>query len=139
MFVLDTNVVSELRKAKSGRANQGVVEWAEAVPAALVFLSAISVQELEHGVLLAERGDPPKGKILRAWLDGSVMPAFSDRIVPVDAPVALQAAALHVPNPAPVRDALIGASALVHGMAVVTRNLADFERFVGLEVINPWT
>jgi predicted nucleic acid-binding protein len=138
MFVLDTNVVSELRKATSGKANQGVVDWAEAVPAALMFLSAISLQELEHGVLLAERRDPAKGKILRTWLDSSVEPAFSNRIVPVDAPVALQAAALHVPDPAPVRDALIGASALVHGMAVVTRNVADFERFAGLDVINPW-
>jgi toxin FitB len=138
MFVLDTNVVSELRKARAGKANQGVVDWAEGVPAALMFLSVISLQELEHGVLLAERRDPPTGKILRAWLDGSVMPAFSDRMVPVDSQVAVQAASLHVPDPAPVRDALIGASALVHGMAVVTRNVADFEGFAGLEVINPW-
>jgi predicted nucleic acid-binding protein len=138
MFVLDTNVVSELRKAKAGKADPGVVDWADDVPTALMFLSAISLQELEHGVLLAERRDPAKGKILRAWLDERVVPAFSDRIVPVDAPVALRAAALHVPDPAPVRDALIGASALVHGMAVVTRNVADFERFAGLEVINPW-
>jgi toxin FitB len=138
MFILDTNVVSELRKARSGKANRGVIDWAESVPAALMFLSAISLQELEHGVLLAERSDPAKGKILRAWLDASVVPAFSERIVPVDSPVAIQAAALHVPDPAPVRDALIGASALVHGMAVVTHNVRDFERFPGLEVIDPW-
>jgi predicted nucleic acid-binding protein len=139
MFVLDTNVVSELRKAKAGKADQGVVDWAEGVPAALMFLSVISLQELEHGVLLAERRDPPKGRVLRDWLSDSVMPAFADRIVPIDPPVALQAAALHVPDPAPVRDALIGATALVHGMTVVTRNTTDFERYAGLEVINPWT
>jgi predicted nucleic acid-binding protein len=139
MFVLDSNLVSELRKAKAGKANRGVVDWAGGVPPSLMFLSVISLQELEHGVLLAERGDPAKGKVLRAWLDGSVIPTFSERIVPVDLPVAVQAAALHVPDPAPVRDALIGASALVHGMTVVTRNIADFERFPDLEVINPWT
>jgi predicted nucleic acid-binding protein len=139
MFVLDTNVVSELRKAKAGKANRGVVAWAEAVPAALMFLSVVSLQELEQGVLLAEHSDPAKGEVLRSWLDGSVVPAFAERMVPVDPPIAIQAAALHVPDPAPVRDALIGASALVHGMAVVTRNVADFERFAGLEVVDPWT
>lgn len=139
MFVLDTNVVSELRKAKAGKANRGVVAWAEAVPAALMFLSVVSLQELEQGVLLAEHSDLAKGKVLRSWLDGSVVPAFAERMVPVDPPVAIQAAALHVPDPAPVRDALIGASALVHRMAVVTRNVADFERFAGLEVVDPWT
>jgi predicted nucleic acid-binding protein len=139
MFVLDTNVVSELRKAKAGKANKGVVDWAEGVPAVLMFLSAISLQELEHGVLLAERRDPPKGKVLREWLDGSVIPAFGERIVPADAAVAVRAASLHVPDPAPIRDALIGASALVHGMTVVTRNIADFERFPGLDVTDPWT
>jgi predicted nucleic acid-binding protein len=89
------------------------------------------VPSSEYGVLLAERSDEPKGKVLRGWLDGSVIPAFADRLVPVDLPVAQRAAALHVPDPAPVRDALIGASALVHGMAVVTRNVADFARFDG--------
>lgn len=139
MFLLDTNVVSELRKAKAGKANPGVVEWAEKVPAALMFLSVISLHELEHGVLLAERSDPPKGRILREWLNESVVPSFSDRIVPIDSPVAIRAAALHVPDPAPVRDALIGASALVHEMAVVTRNISDFEGYADLDLINPWS
>lgn len=139
MFVLDTNVVSELRKAKTGKANWGVTEWATGVPAALMFLSVISLQELEHGVLLAERNDPPKGGVLREWLNGSVLTAFSDRILGVDSPVALQAAGLQVPDPAPFRDALIGATGIVHGMAVVTRNVSDFERFAGLEMVNPWT
>lgn len=139
MFLLDTNVVSELRKVKAGRADRGVMDWANDVPAALMFLSVISLHELGHGVLLGERSDPVKGEFLRRWLDNSVLPAFSERIVPVDVPVVVQAAALHIPDPAPFRDALIGATALVHGMTIVTRNLRDFERFTDVEVVNPWS
>lgn len=139
MFLLDTNVVSELRKAKAGKANRGVTEWASEVPAALMFMSVISLHELEHGVLLAERRDPAQGKLLRRWLDGSLVAAFADRFLPVDEQVAREAAALHVPDPAPFRDALIAATARVHTMSVVTRNVGDFDRFAGLDVTNPWT
>lgn len=138
MFVLDTNVVSELRKAASGRANPGVTDWANSVPATLMFLSVITLHELEHGVLLAERSDPAKGVILRTWLDESVIPAFEDRLLPVNANIACQAAALHVPDPAPFRDALIAATSLQHGMTVVTRNTKDFDRFNGITITNPW-
>lgn len=139
MFILDTNVVSELRKAAAGRANNGVTEWANSVPATLMFMSVITLHELEHGVLLAERIDPAKGSILRTWLDNSVTPAFADRLLPVDAEIARQSAALHVPNPAPFRDALIAATALHHNMTVITRNTSDFNRFTNLTVTNPWT
>ena len=138
MFLLDTNVISELRKAKAGRANRGVTAWGSDVPAALMFMSVISLHELEHGVLLAERSEPSKGGVLRAWLDSSVVPAFHERIVDVDVAVVLRAAALHVPDPAPFRDALIGATALVHGLTMITRNVVDFERFDDLAVVNPW-
>jgi len=138
MFVLDTNVISELRKAASGRANRGVTDWANSVPATLMFMSVISLHELEHGVLLAERSDPTKGAILRTWLDSSVNPAFEDRLLPVNAEVARQSAALHVPDPAPFRDALIAATALHHDMTVITRNTGDFDRFTDLTVTNPW-
>ncbi len=138
MFVLDTNVVSELRKVRSGKANRGLADWASSVPSSWLFLSSIVVHELEHGVLLAERSDPVKGAVLRRWLDTSVAAAFDTRILAVDVAVAKRAASLHVPDPAPFRDALIGATALVHGMAVVTRNTKDFERFKGLDVVNPW-
>jgi predicted nucleic acid-binding protein len=138
MYVLDTNVVSELRKVRSGKADPGVAEWATSVAASRMFLSAITIQELEHGVLLAERSDPRKGEVLRRWLDESVGRAFADRVLPVTTEVARCAAALHVPDPAPFRDALIGATALVHRMAVVTHNVADFCRFDGLEVVDPW-
>ena len=138
MFILDTNVVSELRKAKAGKANRGVTEWAHEVPAALMFMSVISLHELEHGVLLAERRDPQQGDVLRQWLDASVMPAFADRFLSVDEHVARLAASYHVPDPAPFRDALIAATAHVHAMTVVTRNASDFERFAGVEITNPW-
>jgi predicted nucleic acid-binding protein len=139
MFVLDTNVVSELRKVRSGKANPGVGAWATSTPSAQLFVSAVAIHELEYGVLLAERSDPQQGALLRAWLDRSVRTAFAERVLPVDEAVARRAAALHVPDPAPLRDALIGATALVHHMAVVTRNVGDFERFGGLEVVNPWS
>lgn len=138
MFVLDTNFVSELRKVRSGKANPGVAEWAEQVPSAELFISAITIHELEHGVLLMERSDPAQGALLRAWLEHSVAAAFKSRVLPVDERVARRAAALHVPDPAPIRDALIGATALVHEMTVVTRDLKDFRRFHGLDVLNPW-
>lgn len=102
-------------------------------------MSAVSVHELEHGVLLAERRDPRQGAVLRQWLDGSVAAAFDGRVLVVDEAVARRAAGLHVPDPAPLRDALIGATALVRHMAVVTRNEKDLERFDGLAVVNPWT
>jgi len=139
MFVLDTSVVSELRKVRRGLANPGVAAWAEQVRSVELFISAITMQELEHGVLLAERSDPAKGALLRTWLDQSVAAAFSGRVLSVDGRVARRAAALHVPDPAPFRDALIGATALEHGMTVVTRDLKDFQRFDQVELLNPWT
>lgn len=137
MYLLDTNVVSELRKAKARRADRRVTAWAGGVPAATLFLSVVSLEELEIGVLLAERRDPSQGGILRAWLDEHVLPAFGDRLLGIDAAVARRSAALHVPDPRPVRDALIAATALVHGLTLVTRNVADFEG-TGARVLDPW-
>ena len=137
MVLLDTNVVSELRKARAGKADPNVTAWVRTVPAGRLFLSAIVVQELEIGVLLAERRDPAKGAILRAWLDDHVLPGHSERILPIDTVVARRSAALHVPDLRPVRDGLIAATALVHGMTVATRNLADFIP-TGVSVLNPW-
>lgn len=139
MFVLDTNVISELRKAGAGKANLGVTDWANSVPATLMFMSVISVHELEHGVLLAERRDPSQGAILRTWLDSSVTTAFTDRVLSINTDIARQAAALHVPDPAPFRDALIAATALHHDMTIITRNTKDFEQFNDLRIINPWS
>ncbi|MEX2486695.1 MAG: type II toxin-antitoxin system VapC family toxin [Nitriliruptoraceae bacterium] len=137
-FVLDTSVVPELRKVRSGKADPAVADWAASLPSAQLFASSITMHELEHGVLLAERADPAKGAVLRQWLDDSVAAAFDQRVLAVDAAVARRAAALHVPDPAPFRDALIGATALVHQTTLATRIVRDFVRFDGLEVINPW-
>ena len=137
MFLLDTNVISELRKGRSGKADQNVARWADRVDAADLFVSAITLQELEIGILLAERKDAPKAAILRTWMNLHVLPAFAERILPVDTAVALRSALLHIPEPRPVRDALIAATALVHGMPVVTGNVSDFEP-TGVVVINPW-
>ena len=139
MYLLDTNIVSELRKLPAGRANAGVVSWAASVASAAMFLSAVSVHELEHGVLFAEQSDPAKGRVLRRWLDDTVLPAFDGRILPVDFEVALYAATFRLPDPAPYRDAFIGATAVRNSMTVVTRNATDFERFRDITVLNPWT
>lgn len=137
MFILDTNVVSELRRVRLGRADPHVARWADSVNAADLYISVITVQELEIGVLLAERRDPPQGVILRRWLEQYALPAFAGRILPIDMAVAQRSAPLHVPNPCPVRDGLIAATGLIHGMTVVTRNVADFES-TGVRLLNPW-
>jgi predicted nucleic acid-binding protein len=137
MYLLDTNVISELRKIRLGKADAHVADWADSVDAAELYLSAITIQELEIGVLLAERRDPTQGALFRAWLNDHVLPAFTGRILPVDTAVAQRSARLHVPDPRPVRDGLIAATALVHRMTVVTRNTADFEP-TGVSILNPW-
>ncbi len=137
MYVLDTNVVSELRKARDGKADQHVAGWAAAVPPSNMFLSTVTIQELEQGVLMIERRDRAQGAVLREWLDSRVLPAFAGRVLPIDTDVARRCACLHVPNPQGERDALIAATALVHGMSVVTRNVGNFAS-TGVRIINPW-
>ena len=137
MFVLDTNVVSELRKVRLGNADANVAAWAQSVDAADLFVSAITIMELELGVLSIERNDASQGALLRTWLDHHVLPEFSGRTLPVDTAVALRCARLHVPDKRGERDALIAATALVHGMTVVTRNAADFKP-TGVALTNPW-
>ncbi|MBB5441504.1 putative nucleic acid-binding protein [Paraburkholderia sp. Clong3] len=135
MFVIDTNVVSELRKGR--RADANLVAWAKSVDASALFVSAITIMELATGVLLKERSDPSQGALLRAWLDEHVLTEFADRVLPVDTGVALRCARLHVPDRRSERDALIAATAIVHGMTVVTRNVADFVA-TGVSLVNPW-
>lgn len=137
MYLLDTNVISELRKAKSGKADESVIKWANSVSATELFLSVISILELETSVLLMIRKDPLQGAILRSWLNIHVLPTFSERIIPIDTAVAQCCAKLHIPDPRSDRDALIAATALVHGMKVVTRNVDDFKHS-GVDILNPW-
>jgi hypothetical protein len=135
MFLLDTNVVSELRRPD--KAAPKVAQWAASIPVASTFLSAISVLELELGVLLIERKDASRGSVLRLWLERQVLPHFEGRILSVDVVVARRCAHLHAPNPRAERDALIAATALVHAMTVVARNIGDFAP-LGASVLNPW-
>jgi predicted nucleic acid-binding protein len=135
MYILDTNVVSELRKAK--KANQNVTKWAQPLPSTTLYISVISILELEIGILLIERRDKEQGAILRTWMGRHVLPTFSGRILAIDTAVAQRCATLHVPNPRSDRDALIAATALVHDLTVATRNVADFDG-MGVGVLNPW-
>jgi toxin FitB len=137
MYLLDTNVVSELRKVRAGKADMHVATWSQTVSAESLFISTITVHELELGVLLLERRDAVQGAILRRWLSDHVLPAFSARVLAVDTAVAIRSAQLHVPDPRPVRDSFIAGTALVHGMAIATRNVNDFLH-AGVEIINPW-
>jgi predicted nucleic acid-binding protein len=102
-----------------------------------LFLSVITILELERGTLQVERRDRPQGEMLRSWLNTRVIPAFDGRVLPIDTAVAQQCARLHVPDPRAERDALIAATALVHGMAIVTRDVTDFEG-TGVQIIDPW-
>ena len=137
MFLVDTNVVSELRRVRAGKADARVAAWADSVDPTDLYLSAITIHELEIGVLFAERKGAPQGRVLRTWLNDQVLPTFDGRILPVDTAIAQRSAQLSVPDPRPLQDGLIAATALVHGMTVVTRNVTDFEP-IGVRVLSPW-
>jgi toxin FitB len=138
VFLLDTNVISELRKVGDDKADANVVAWLSQADASLFFISAVTLMEIELGILLIERRDAAQGARLRGWMDNQVRPEFEDRTLSVDAAVALRCASLHVPDPRPTRDALIAATALVHEMTVITRNARDFEP-MNVRLIDPWT
>ena len=137
MFLLDTNVVSELRRTAVDGANQHLMAWASGVDAGSLYLSSISILELEIGVQRLERRDKRQGKVLRSWLSDKVMRAFHGRILPFDQASAVICARYHVPNPRPDRDSFIAAIAENNNMTVVTRNARDFEP-LGVPVLNPW-
>jgi toxin FitB len=134
MFLIDTNVHSDLRRAD--RANPDVLEWAKRQSFTDLYLSAITIMELETGVLRLERRDRTQALLFRHWVERTLLD-FSERILPVSTVVALRCAALHVPNRRPDRDAFIAATALVHDLIVVTRNTRDFEG-TGVKLFNPW-
>ena len=135
MFLLDTNVISELRRPD--KADRNVVAWANAAPAANFFMSVISILEIEIGTRFIERRDAAQGAILRTWINTQVLARFEGRILAIDTAVAQRCAQLHVPNPRAERDALVAATALVHSLTVVTRNVGDFEP-TGVPYLNPW-
>lgn len=135
MFLLDTNVVSELRKA--ARANKVLKSWIADKPSATLFLSAITILEVEIGAQRIARRDRKQGDRLLRWIEQTLLTTFEDRLLAVDVAVARCSASLHVPDPRPERDALIAGTALVHGLTVVTRNVRDFSK-MGVTVVNPF-
>ena len=137
MFVLDTNVVSEMRKVERGAADRSFAAWSATVIPSGLYLSVVTIMELEQGVLRLERRDAVQARVLRAWLSESVMSAFALRILPIDVAISRRWAQLQVPDPRSYRDTLIGATAFVHGMSVVTRNVSDFLP-LGVDVVDPW-
>ena len=133
-YLLDTNVLSDARARRS----PALMAWLQEQVIADLHLSAVTLLELERGVRRKERVDPAGAGPLRRWLDEDVRAAFAGRVLPVDDEVAVAAAALHVPDPMPEMDALIAATALVHGLTLVTRNIKDFAS-VPVALFDPWT
>jgi predicted nucleic acid-binding protein len=137
MYLLDTNVISELREPRSRPADRNVLRWTRSVPPSALYLSVVSVLELELGMLQVDRRDPIQGQIIRVWIEEKIIPMFAGRVLAIDLEIARRCAALHVPDPRSERDAYIAATALVHGMTVVTRNTVDFAA-TGVPTLNPW-
>ncbi|MDR1237935.1 MAG: type II toxin-antitoxin system VapC family toxin [Propionibacteriaceae bacterium] len=138
MYVLDTDVVSELRKIPAGRADKVFAAWAADVSLDVCYLSVVTIHELEYGILLVEKRDPSQGAILRRWMTDYVETIFAERLLPFTKEAAKRAAAYQAAGSTPVRDSFIAATADVVGMSMVTRNVKDFGRQLGHRVINPW-
>lgn len=135
MFLLDTNVISELRRRS--KTHPQVDTWARSIPAEQLFLSVVTIMEIEQGILLLDRRDGSQASILRHWLRKQLLPTFDGRILSFDLPAAFRCAPLHVPDPKPDRDSMIAATASVHGLTVATRNTGDFAA-CGVPTFNPW-
>lgn len=136
-YLVDTNLLGEMRRYGHGRAHPAVAAWLRERDPATLYLSAIVLFETELGIRQMERRDAVQGAMLRGWLGAGVRPLFGSRVLPVDGTVASLAASYHVPNPASFPDSLIAATAVVHGLTVATRSAEDF-RFPGVAVVNPW-
>jgi toxin FitB len=137
VFLIDTNVLSEFRLLHDNRADKAVAAWASLHDPDTFFMSAVTLMEAEIGIRRMEWRDPRQGRVLRDWFNGVILPRYRTRILPIDDRVATLAATFHVPNPAPFADSLIAATAIIHGMTIVTRNVRDFG-FPSVAVLNPW-
>lgn len=137
MYLLDTNVISEIRKIPSGKANPQLTQWAQNCAADEMFVSVITLMELHKGILSMKRKDAMQGEHLQNWFQTQVLPSYQGRILPITTEIALRCGALHVPNPQPAFDSLIAATALVHNLIVVTQNIRDFDS-TGVNLINPF-
>jgi toxin FitB len=138
MYLLDTNIISESRKLGSPRIDPHVADWFNRTDADQTFLSAMTLFELERGILLMERRDAAQGLLLRRWLNHQVLPSYEDRILPMSDAVARRCAAMHIPNPKAERDAWIAATAIDAGLILATRNVSDFAE-MGVQLFNPFT
>ncbi|WP_295452717.1 type II toxin-antitoxin system VapC family toxin [uncultured Thiodictyon sp.] len=133
-FLIDTNVISELRKGK--KANAKVRQWFESTDESDIYLSALTLGEIRNGVERLRRRDPASAAVLESWL-GQLVESTTDRVLPVTPEIADRWGRLGVPDPLPVIDSLLAATALVHGLILVTRNVSDVER-TGVSVFNPF-
>lgn len=136
-YLLDTNVISEMRKARTPKIDPQVSNWTDTVDAGDMFISAITIMEIEKGILQVLRKDVRQGEMLREWFASVVLREFSGRVLPFDAEIAIYCASLHVPDQRSANDAMIAATAFRHDMTVVTRNTRDFEG-LGVMLLNPW-
>lgn len=136
-YLLDTNVLSELRKVGDGKADANVTKWVGAQDSNDLFISAITILEIERGILTIQRRDAAQGSRLRGWMDSRVRPEFAERVLPIDDAITTRCAHLHIPDRRNEADALIAATALVHGLTVVTRNVQDFDD-TGVIIVDPW-
>lgn len=137
MYLLDTNVISEIRRLKKGKCDPNVARWIQSVDEDQIFVTPIILMELERGVLSKERKDPKQGENLRNWLENRVKPSFLGKVLPIDETTAQICAKLHIPDHAPENDAWIAASAIQHHLILVTRNTADFAK-TGAKLFNPF-
>ncbi|MDP9773602.1 UNVERIFIED_ORG: putative nucleic acid-binding protein [Rhizobium sp. SORGH_AS 755] len=136
-YLLDPNVVSELRKVGDGKADLNVTTWLGAKDSRDLYISAITILELERGILGIQRRDIEQGSRLRTWMDSRVRPEFAERIISIDEAIATRCAHLHTPDRRNEADAFIAATAIVHGLVVVTRNIHDFQG-TGVVLVDPW-
>jgi predicted nucleic acid-binding protein len=134
-YLVDTNVISELRKG--GRCHPGVASWFAEVSSEEIYLSVLTMGEIRKGIENIRRRDESAAKTLEAWL-GELIATHSNRILPVDEAVAEQWGRFNVPDPLPVLDGLLAATASVHGLTLVTRNVKDVER-TGVACLNPFS
>lgn len=138
MYLLDTNVLSEMRKLNSFKINPNVATWLNRVYPEELYLSVLTIMEIKVGILgLKHRNDYQQTTVLNSWLTQEIQPKFAQRILPITTEIALSCASLHIPNKRPFSDALIAATAIQHNLTLVTRNIKDFQG-LKLRLINPF-
>lgn len=137
MYLLDTNIISEMRKVKSGKANPNLTAWLAQQDSNSFYTSAVVMMELERGILGIERKDPQQGRALRAWFDSMAAALLAGRVLPINETTAAICAKLHIPDRSPENDAWIAATARQYGLTLATRNTKDFEP-MGIRLCNPF-